>query len=422
MIINKEKQLIDTLARVEKSPKGIIAIFIALSKLKGKSKNVNLNFAYKVALNISPILQTTLFSLGKGDIVLIGRNLSLTAIDDIIQKISNVLDKDMYFQKERRSLFKTYNLEFEMPIFKSDIANSINNALVKNIPNNDTKQDLSPEILNNIIRKLKEQNISETIRRQAVAKIIKGKKFEIVFKEYFLSIKHLNEILYKNVNLTENFWLFKHFTESLDLKMFEIIPKLNENIKKPKISLNLNINSVLSPEFIQFMKGKDKIIAEFQTTDILNNFSGYLKAKEILNKNGHKVLIDCVNISELEFVDLDLFKPNYVKILWNEEFLENRKHTLIKELAFKIGGKKIILSRADSDKALTFGNALGIELFQGYYVDNINAVFSKTNCKFGSKCSLAECAERKREIEGENRNKCFNLNMLDKDPSFKNNF
>jgi len=422
MIINKEKQLLDTLARIEKNPKNITAIRVFLSRKKGKGKNVNINFAYKVASNLSPILQTTSFGMKNSDLIIIGKNLSLSAAGDIIEKIADVLKKDDTDTEIINSMFKTYNLEYDFDEFKRDIIKTVNYEMA---PNKNVKTgqppslEFTPEVLDAVIRKLNGIDVLSFIRRQAVAKV---KKFEIVFKEYFLSIRDLNEKLIKDIDITSDYWLFRHFTEHLDKKMLSRMLVLPSSIRLPKISLNLNINTVFSKEFRAYTEkfADEKLIIEFQIVDILNNIDGYFKARDYLTPLGHKVLIDCVNTNELDFIDIASFKPHYVKLIWNEDGNFTKSSSLIKELAFQIGGKKIILARADSDRALSFGTELGIEIYQGYYVDTINAVFSKTNCNVGSNCSLEKCAAAKREIIGGNREQCKNHPLLDRDPILKN--
>jgi len=425
MIINKEKQLLDTLTRIEKNPKNLTAIRVFLSRKKGKGKNVNINFAYKVASNLSPILQTTSFGMKNSDLIIIGKNLSLSATGDIIEEIAEVLKKDDTDDEPINSMFKTYNLEYDYEDFKRDIIKTVNydvpvdkNAMAKPAESS----EFTPDVLDAVIRKLNGIDVLSFIRRQAVAKVIKGKKFEIMFKEYFLSIRDLNEKLIKDVDITSDYWLFRHFTEHLDKKMLSRMLVLPPSIRLPKISLNLNINTVFSKEFRSYTEkfASEKLIIEFQVVDILNNIDGYFKARDYLAQMGHKVLIDCVTTNELDFIDIASFKPHYVKLIWSEDDSSAKSNALIKELAFQIGGKKIILARADSDKALSFGTDLGIEIYQGYYVDTINAVFSKTNCSVGNRCSLEKCANAKREIIGGNREQCKNHPLLDRDPVLKN--
>ena len=425
MIINKEKQLLDTLARIEKNPKNLTAIRVFLSRKKGKSKNVNINFAYKVASNLSPILQTTSFGMKNSDLIIIGKNLSLSATGDIIEEIAEVLKKDDTDTETISSMFKTYNLEYDYDDFKRDIIKTVNYDMPsdKNAAARPSgSPEFTPDILDAVIRKLNGIDVLSFIRRQAVAKVIKGKKFEIMFKEYFLSIRDLNEKLIKDVDITSDYWLFRHFTEHLDKKMLSRMLVLPTSIRLPKISLNLNINTVFSKEFRTYTEkfASEKLIIEFQIVDILNNIDGYFKARDYLMQMGHKILIDCVTTNELDFIDIASLKPHYVKLIWNEDASSDKSNALIKELAFQIGGKKIILARADSDRALSFGTELGIEIYQGYYVDTINAVFSKTNCSVGNRCSLEKCANAKREITGSNREQCQNHPLLDRDPVLKN--
>jgi EAL domain-containing protein (putative c-di-GMP-specific phosphodiesterase class I) len=147
---------------------------------------------------------------------------------------------------------------------------------------------------------------------------------------------------------------------------------------KEAISLNLNITTILSPGFQNFhekaREASEKIIIEMQTIDIFSDMGGFAYARDWLRDNGYRVLIDGLNPLSLQFFDPGLLGGDFVKISWSRESIHGEHGERIDELREVVKNAdetRVVLARVDSEEAVNWGLSLGIQRFQGHYVDKI---------------------------------------------------
>jgi len=155
------------------------------------------------------------------------------------------------------------------------------------------------------------------------------------------------------------------------------------------ISLNLNIGTVLSRDFTNFMRIVDdnahKIVVELQIIDIFADMNSYGYARDMLQDRGFKVLVDGVNPLALQFFDPANLRPDFIKVAWGKEFEEESKDNarlkMFRETVEHAGKDSMILYRVDSERAVKWGLALGISRFQGYFIDKLVQAMTRTKVK-----------------------------------------
>lgn len=122
-----------------------------------------------------------------------------------------------------------------------------------------------------------------------------------------MAVKDLSAHLDKSLDLLASRWLFLYLTQTLDKKTLNAFFS-SDIVNWPRqISLNLNLSSVFSHEFVNlaknFLKPNQKLIVEVQLMDVFNNLQLYFKVKDILHAGGHKLLIDTVSPLVAETVE-----------------------------------------------------------------------------------------------------------------------
>ena len=80
----------------------------------------------------------------------------------------------------------------------------------------------------------------------------------------------------------------------------------------------------------------------------------------------------------------------------------------------RLGPERIILQRAQSEQAINFGLAHGINKFQGRHIDAMLSAARLRICSEGQHCSLRQCAERAAATSVATRRCCGNLPLLDR--------
>lgn len=238
---------------------------------------------------------------------------------------------------------------------------------------------LTPSRLANIEKELNTADLSRVMRRQPVCAAVPNMMIRRVFDEFYINITHLRQLLDPNTDLLSNRWLFKYMTQLLDERMLDMLGRNPKRYIDRPISLNLNIGSLLSESFTRFDEAikpsmKVSIVIEIQVADIFSDMAAFKVAREMVQKLGYRVCLD--GVTNLSFTQIDRERLGFdlAKLQWNADLDSELKTTENKQLAEAVkrcGPNRIILCRCDSREAVDYGQALGISLFQGRFLDKI---------------------------------------------------
>lgn len=238
-----------------------------------------------------------------------------------------------------------------------------------------------------IERDMMDVDLSVTIRRQPICAALPETPVRSVFDEMYININHLRQSMGVEVDLLSNRWLFKYLTQVLDGRMLETIQRNPLRYLATPISLNLNIPTLLSNQFLEFdavvkANSKVSIVVEFQIADVFADMSAFLLAKDTAQKLGYRVCLDGVSELSLPHIDRTRLGFDLIKLIWNsdgEQDINSPKNVKLSEAVRACGNNRVILTRCDNKQAVQYGQALGITLFQGRYLDSV--VNPKSNVK-----------------------------------------
>ncbi|MBT4888005.1 MAG: EAL domain-containing protein [Rhodospirillales bacterium] len=199
---------------------------------------------------------------------------------------------------------------------------------------------------------------------------------KIASHEYFVSIGKVKEQILRDVDFRGSGILFNHMTVFLDKVFLSAFVEIHRHSRRS--SLNLNVESVFTREFRTFVKdlkakSLSEIIVEFRQEDVVHNYGNFLIAHEMITEYNGSTAIDGVNTDTIGLVNMVKLRPTSVKLFWREG-----AEKLILESADEIkkmlnAGIKVVLARVDDEEAVNIGRSLGIELFQGFYIDKFIA-------------------------------------------------
>jgi EAL domain-containing protein (putative c-di-GMP-specific phosphodiesterase class I) len=149
-----------------------------------------------------------------------------------------------------------------------------------------------------------------------------------------------------------------------------------------EISVNLNISTLLSPEFMAFddaviasMRGS--IVIELQKVDIFSDLNDYMFARDFAKERGYRICIDGLTHETLPFVDREKLGADMVKLIWNSDIIDNVGPKRAKRLIKRAGASKVIFCRCDEEAAVEFGQEIGVNMFQGRFIENLIAEESR---------------------------------------------
>jgi hypothetical protein len=226
-----------------------------------------------------------------------------------------------------------------------------------------------------IERELKAVDLRAALRRQPVCAAVPGRAVRMVFDEMYINIAALRQMLQVDVDLLSNRWLFKYLTQTLDIRMLDLIRQDSATYLISPLSLNLNVPTLLSEQFAAFDANikpgmKVSIVIELQIADVFADMAAYLTARDAVQKLGYRICLD--GVTDLSFPQIDRQRLGFdlVKLQWNAETeARGEQSNRLKEAIRACGSNRVIMTRCDNELAVRYGQSIGLSLFQGRYLD-----------------------------------------------------
>jgi EAL domain-containing protein (putative c-di-GMP-specific phosphodiesterase class I) len=222
-------------------------------------------------------------------------------------------------------------------------------------------------------------DLRPALRRQAVCAAIPDMMVRRVFDEVYINIAHLRETLRLDVDLLSNRWLFKYLTELLDIRMIELMKEDPSTHLGLPLSLNLNVKTLMSDAFAAFdaaikPSAKVSIVLELHVADVFEDMQAFTIARNQVQRLGYRICLD--GLTNLSFAQIkrETLGFDLVKLQWNADIastIESEENREIAKLIKACGANRIILTRCDNKQAVDYGQAMGVSLFQGRYLDKL---------------------------------------------------
>lgn len=405
-----EVKLVEYLTDIGDAPHGWAAIIFSFSRLKEEHRTNNqLRIAVNLIKDLLHEKEATLFICTDSTFFVLAKDTTRALIDKLVFQLRYLfMDDPLAYDmegEENRDFCRLFDLERSyddmLTIAKNRLSGRIKgananaraqsgNAIHSSLPKETTeKVQLAPaaadiKVLNamtlaNIERDLSNADLSKVLRRQPICAAVPDTMVRRVFDEYYINIAHLKKMLHTEVNLLGNRWLFNYLTQILDGRMLTLLERSPARYLDNPISLNLNILTLLSDEFTSFDASikpavKFSIVIEIQLADVFADMAAFLTAKSHVQKLGYRVCLD--GVTDLSFTQIDRKKLGFdlIKLQWNADIHSDITSASNIELAQAIrncGANRVILTRCDNRSAIDYGQAMGISLFQGRYLDGL---------------------------------------------------
>lgn len=415
-----EKYLLDALDRISKNSYGYAVLYVSISKLKPKHRHPEfVKILGRLFDSVVGNARGYFYIMSNGDFVILGRDITQETVDEAVAKLRQGLSADPILHGKDSSEFATV---FEFPENFATFYKYVEEMLVSDVQQDDgellpAKRPVEAREIDNVIAELDEIDIAELVKRQSVIRIKGAGKFDVLFQEFFVAVKDLSLQFDRNLDLVANRWLFLYMTQALDKKTLAAFFAADLKKWPQQISLNLNLSSVFSREFVEFarnfLKPEQKVLVEVQLIDVFNNLPLYFEAKEILHKGGHKLILDGVSPAALKMLNLKTLQPDMVKLFWEPLLEDEPFNPALKEIIETLGKEKVILAKCDSDKALKWGVSYGITAFQGPFMDDIEIAMVRSRCPGAADCTAQQCLKRRRLLSGALKAVCVHPEVLE---------
>lgn len=239
--------------------------------------------------------------------------------------------------------------------------------------------EMSVSKLAHLERSLRMADLQPAIRRQPVCAVLSDMKVRRVFDELYINIAQLRRVMRSDVDLLSNRWLFKYITGILDERMIDLIRINPSRYLDSPISLNLNVETLLSSWFSEFdatikPAHKVSIVIELPVIDVFADMAAFSLAVSEVQKLGYRICLDGLTIASFTSINRANLGVDLIKVQWNadkQSDLRANSNSDMVDAVQRAGGNRVILCRCDNKSAVEYGQALGISLFQGRFLDSV---------------------------------------------------
>ncbi len=396
-LTRQENQLLLYLKKQEKDLNRLPydALYLQTSRLPESEKSRFLSAINDMLQPMVLLHKWQKFFLSNDDIVLFFTPAQKDELEAIIFKIKFFVPEESGYELTKIYLLKKQFKEF-MALINSQVARKKDKPLTRqedmpsstpaNAKDKGKAEDkpktepLTPQLLSAVEKSLKSTDFANMIRRQSVCAVVGGSYPQPMFDEVFVSVGDLRDTMLPHIDFSLTPWLFQHLTETLDKRVLSNLNRHDDGSFKSHFSINLNVSTILSPDFVSFDKGipstfKNTIFLELQPVDIFSDLSSYIMAKNFAKERGYKICIDGISHTSLHYIDRERLDADLVKMFWSPEIirrLEENDEVLQNDVK-RNGASRLVLARVDDAKAIDIGHTLGINIFQGRYLQEMLA-------------------------------------------------
>ncbi|WP_421779806.1 hypothetical protein [Kiloniella litopenaei] len=392
---SQEKVFLDYVKRIGKQTDNRRAVHVHLSRLRPyHQRDHHLRIAQNACEDLIAKFSGTVFRLHNNDLVVVTTGASVAQIDETILRLRYLFSDDPMLAGDYDLQADQFCSWFDLDHQYADLialAVKMNEDLDTQIrrekaeaiaamhgkPPAKPKIPLMPSHLAAVSKAINQADLSSLMKRQSIFLVNKDQKPEALFKELFFSIDQLQQTLLPTHDLLSNRWLFQDLTRYLDKRMLVILRQNDDSSLTRSYSLNLNISTALSDEFLKLdhtlgESVRRSIVIEFQLLDVFADIGSFTFARDFLRERGYKICLDGITHLSLPMIDRRTMGFDLIKLQWNQDltkFLTTPRGDEIRNTVKKVDPNRMILCHCGAEDAIATSHELGIKLMQGFYID-----------------------------------------------------
>jgi EAL domain len=382
-MLGSEEMLLTHVEQLADARKGQRAMIVHLSRLQGsKPRDKNLQIVTAVLREVSDQFSGRLFVLENGDVVLVCKGITRRAIDETIEVLRYLFNDDPVTRagSEQADFCAVFDLEvgyIDFLFALDEIAEAARRSSAAGQRRRFDAATIDPVHAGDLIKALQRVELAALLRRQTVWEMAPGAAARPLFEEIFVSIDRLQKAIGPGFDLAKDRQLFLYVTRWLDQHVMATVLRHQSNVSQP-LGLSLGLGTFLSPEFDEFDKrgtlGRERVLLEMPLAELLRAPQTFRQVADRLKRRGYRFCIDEVGHQLLPYLNLRPLGANFIKVTWDDALLNLGEDPLREfcEAVTALGSERIILSRCGRREAIRVGHAMGIQLFQGWQMDQVN--------------------------------------------------
>ncbi len=377
VLVGGDRDLLLDLARLRKAPHGWRAVHVLASVLAGRPR-----FAQDLAaanVRVQAVLGGgagyKIYNMSNGDLVFVYVQIATPAIVALCTSLVATLFDGVPPTRNIYEEHGHYKL-FDMARDSARLVEGVRGVLAAKTAVAPAKPPIGPKHAVIISEKLRGSNIRSLVFNQPIYNIAHARP-GIEFLEFYTSIAELEKAFAPDRSIAANPWLFNLIKRELDVALMRAIQREIGDYRHKAFSLNLLVDSFMSDGFRAFLaalpvKLGGKVYAELEKGDLVQNshLLGDLMARA--RSLGVPVCVDGLSHHDVRLMRLSDLGCSYIKLKWDADIAAASGEAmafLVQEL--RAANSRIILTRCDSPKALSFARAVGITFVQGRLADEM---------------------------------------------------
>jgi hypothetical protein len=185
------------------------------------------------------------------------------------------------------------------------------------------REKLDPARLQNLEQSLAQVNVSRFARHRRVWRVGPYGRLEPAWDKRFLAVAELTECMLPDCDATADPWLYRRLTRTLDRRLLALLGAPDELRAAGPLSLDLNVSTLLAPEFLRFDAAlpahlRGNMVIDLLPADILADPASYLFARGFVRARRYKVMIREVSAALLDVLDFDALDPDLAEVEYDE--------------------------------------------------------------------------------------------------------
>ena len=394
--MSAEEDLLAFCRRLIRTPYKYVAVTIELttfSQLRGNSRLIRLQ--QSLVQEMASRYRGQCFIMDNGDAVLVIRHDMVENARGLKDELIRSVLKDPDVSEDQvRKLVHLFDIPERYPEFRERISHYLKGVSpAKSAPppavvieaedsDEDLEGPLSAAMLGRIERRISSCEIRPFLKKQDVF-VNRDDNWWPVFEERFISLADLKRKLFPHVVIRPTDPLFNQLCRVLDERLLNYLLLAKTRITH-KISVNIAIDTVFDKLFDVFAqhldrKERENLVFEIHRNEVFQDISTAVAAIAKLHEMGFSVAIDGITLDMLPYVRLNRFKTELIKIhLFRDHVRLLQDDACIKAIR-QLPIEKIVFSRCDHEGAISVGKTLGIQMYQGWLIDEQAAMGQEIN-------------------------------------------
>lgn len=422
-----ERLLAEALDRALRAPQGRAVLVLHLSRLARPAPRPHHGrIAHAVLQDAAQRHDGQVFSLGNGDMALLCGRSGLAgdgpaALPAILLRLFRADASDP------ARLLSVWSLEERVDQLRAWVAERLADPAAAPAPFRAPEPPQPAPSLEAIEAALRAAALPELIRRQTAVLALPGEPvLRPLFRELALSVPAIEARLAVAGLATLDPFLFRHLAGTLDTRILALLTDEMEAGSPaaarpggPALHLNLTMPAILSDGFAAFAAAcRARGIAagaEIALAEICADHDAFLAARERLRTAGIRLVVDEVSHLALLLTAPEALRADLLKLEWSPRLpgAPGAERAALAKALHRIGPGRVVLQRADTEGAVTWGLQQGIRRFQGRQVDAMLAASRMRDCANSAGCSLGQCLARAGAMAPAARRGCRSPALLD---------